>query len=386
MPDSDDSNLYSAAKIAYHHDVLQKLRNGEVQSPIFVQWFPTNRCQQACRHCSYGHWKNNSQGSSPNNWKNHQLFDEHTSMTREKMIETVDCLAEMGVKAVEITGGGEPTTYRFFDEMIERIANAGLELALVSNGILITDDRAKLIMKQAKASWARISLDAGTRESYARTRCVPEHHFDKALSSIVYLVSHKTHPEAKVGVGYVVDTSNWDSVYNGISLAAACRADNVRVSVAFTPEGKSRWKEEQILEANRQAEAAKMEFEARIRGFSVSNLIMERWQNTTLGHQNYPYCYWKDIGCVIGADENIYSCCSLAYNQLGLEGSIHSQNFQQLWYGSAETWRRRHRPCYDCPVFCLYERRNRKALCLIADETTAETESAYPKPMHINFI
>jgi MoaA/NifB/PqqE/SkfB family radical SAM enzyme len=381
------NNPYDSAKIAHHPDALRKLRDGESQSPIFIQWFPTNFCEQACRHCAYGHWKDDSQGSPAEMWKNHQLFDERTYMPRDKMIETIDCLSAMGTKAIEITGGGEPTIYPFFDEMVERIAAMGLEVALVSNGVRITEDRARLVMQDARASWARISLDAGTRESYVRTRNAPSDHFDKAAEAIASLVSYKTHPEANVGVGYVVDTDNWDSVYDGIMLSADYGADSVRVSIAFTPEGKTRWKEECIFEADRQVKAAAAELETKKPDFAVFNLIMERWNNVALDHQNYPYCYWKEIGCVIGADSNIYSCCSLAYNKLGLIGSIQDRSFQQLWFGNeASSWRRRHRPHYDCPVFCLYERRNRNALCLIAESTYEDAAQMFPMPLHVNFV
>jgi MoaA/NifB/PqqE/SkfB family radical SAM enzyme len=355
-------SLYSTSKIVHHPEVLEKLRNGDTVPPIFVQWFPTNLCNQACEFCSYGHWKGNSQGPPPDQWKNHNLFDDRVYMPQDKMYETIDCLHDMGVKAVEITGGGEPTTYPYFKQLVTGIAMAGMELALVTNGVLLTEDLARRVMRDCNASWVRVSLDAGNAAKYAATRHAPESHFTKACSAIEQLVRFKTHPEARVGVGYVVDRHNWNTVYSGIETAFNCGADNVRLSVAFTPEGNERWNPAHISEAHSQAEAATAKFKRD--GFSVSNLIMERWQNTICTFQNYPYCYWKEIGCIIGADGNVYSCCSLAYNKAGLVGDIRNQTFKEFWYSTeAVDWRQSHRPCYNCPVFCLYERRNREALC-----------------------
>lgn len=383
----DANQIYSTSKIVWHPEVLDALRYGNTVRPIYVQWFPTNLCNAACNFCSYGHWKDGKQGPPPERWKNNELFEDNVSMPVDKMRETTDCLHKMGVKAVEISGGGEPTTYPHFDELVSRLSTDGLEIALVTNGVLVDQKRAQFLMQENKAVWVRVSLDAGDEESYCTTRNVPKSQFYKALEAIGYLAQNKTHPESRVGVGFVVDTSNWNKVYQGVQLAYEHGADNVRLSVAFTPEGSDRWRPSQMEEAQRQAKEAKSVFENQKKGFSVIDLINERVSNTYQPVQNYPYCFWKDVACVIGADCCVYSCCSLAYNTQGIVGSIKNQSFEELWYSSGVVdWRQEHKPCYDCPVFCLMEQRNRNTLRCMIDPSIEEEERKKAKPLHINYI
>jgi MoaA/NifB/PqqE/SkfB family radical SAM enzyme len=375
---------YSTSKIVHHLEAMDALRQGKVIPPVFVQWFPCNLCNQACEFCSYGHWKPGTQGPPPEEWKNHVLFDEKKMLPKLKMLETCACLQDMGVRAVEITGGGEPTVYPFFDLMVENLGAAGIELGLVSNGVLIDQRRADLLAEN-NFLWARISIDAGSAATYAKTRHVPAHHFEKALKALRLLSERKMLTQTRVGMGYVIDRYNWSEVYEGARIAKENGADSIRISVAFTPDGMSRWPKENIMRAIDLSEMAKADFDDD--NFSVSDLSFERFQNMELQVQDYPFCYWKEIGCVIGADGHVYSCCSLAYNPKGIMGEIRTQTFREMWYSDrAVLWRQRHQPRFDCPVWCLYETRNRAALKFIVDEFATEDERVKGEPPHVNFV
>src|SRR5574343_183849 len=92
---------YSPLKIIHHRKWLETVREGKQPAPIFVQIIPTNRCNQHCNHCAY-----RLPGYSSN-----QLFNPRSEMSIEKILETIRDCKEMGVKAIELTGGGEPTLH-----------------------------------------------------------------------------------------------------------------------------------------------------------------------------------------------------------------------------------------------------------------------------------
>src|SRR5688572_2688860 len=142
----DHQGIYSTEKIAWHPESLQKLREATPQAPLIVQFMPTNVCNQACGFCSYGSGPEAIRAKIPNPdkklWKNQQLFQGRDIIPKEKMLETIPLLAEMGVKCIEVTGGGEPTAYPFLTELLDVIKDSGLELGLVSNGTLIDEDLA----------------------------------------------------------------------------------------------------------------------------------------------------------------------------------------------------------------------------------------------------
>jgi len=300
------------------------------------------------------------------------------------MLETLRCLGSLGTKAVEITGGGEPLTYRYFGIMIEEIVRQGMEVALVSNGTLLDEFKAG-ILGDANFTWARISIDAGTSEQYSDIHQVSAAHFTRAWKAVEYLACRKRREEAVVGVGYVVDRQNWMGIYQGCLLAKEHGADNIRVSLAFTPERRERLSMDIVKAVCDSVSLAKAQLEDS--SFRISDLSAERWDNLAKDHQGYPFCYWKEIGCIIGADSQIYSCCSLAYNPRGLVESIVDRDFREVWFDKEVVYRRqRHQPRLDCPVWCLYEQRNLQAIRFIIDPELEEVERTKATPPHINFV
>lgn len=384
---ADHSGVYSTQKIAWHPEALENLRQGKITAPIITQLMWTNTCQQACNFCSYGSGPPSVRAKIQNPdkklWKNQQLFEGRDIIPLEKVQETLSDLSDMGTKCVEVTGGGEPLTYPWLEEGLEAIKQSGLEFALVTNGERLSERLADQIADLYFA-WCRVSIDAGTVEEYTRIRNVSPTHWGKAWAAVKLLSARKKHPEAIVGVGMVVDRDNWQGIYECCRLAFDANADNVRISAAFTPEGPKRFSAEVLSGVPILIERAKRDFECST--FKIHDLFEERKHNVDYAHQTYPYCYWKEIGCVIGADQNVYACCSWAYNKMGLMGSIREQSFRQMWEGDGWKWRQAHDPRKDCRIHCLYERRNLEALQLMGDQGYANDLSKQAPPPHRNFI
>lgn len=381
------SSIYSTTKLAHHPEALEKLRTGDAQSPTMVQWFPTNVCNQSCTFCAFGSGPEAIRAKVPNPvrsaWKNQQLIDTRSSMSLEKALETVQCLHEMGVKAVEVTGGGEPTAYTYFDKLWEALRATGMDLALVTNGTLLTDARIQLLQDTPTLQWVRVSIDAGDPESYVQTRHVPQSHYAKAWQSVGDLAEKCT--QATVGVGFVVDRENWKGVGDAIRTTAQSGANNIRISAAFTPEGLSRFPEGSIDFVRNEILLAASAPTVRS-DFRVHDLFSERIYNVELGRQMYSFCTWKEVGCLIGADATIYACCSLAYHPLGIMGSIQDKDFRTMWEGEGKQWRDGHDARKSCKIQCLYWQRNLDAIRMIADPAVEAEFVQSGTPAHVNFI
>jgi MoaA/NifB/PqqE/SkfB family radical SAM enzyme len=374
---------YSTQKIIHHPEVLRRLREREQQPPVQIHFMPALACPQHCTFCSYGH-RTKEDGEDQQGWKNMEMMSD-AFLPRDKMLECVESWKAMGVKAVEITGGGEPLIWPCIDEFFELAVGWGVDLGLVTNGIALTEARADLYAA-TNWKWARVSIDAGSQENYCATRRVPASHWDKAWRAVRFLAERKTDPEQRVGVGYVVDRSNWESVFAGVALAKEAGADNVRISAAFTPHGTERFTEEAISEASKGAAAAKDAFEDE--GFQVNNLFDERIANLVAARQDYAFCSVKEVVCIVGGDQNVYTCCTLAFTPKGLVGSFKDQSFQELWEGGAkEAFFAGHRADVICDMECLYEKRNKETLRLL--EATADELGELRKAdtsIHRNFI
>lgn len=363
---------YATDKLAHHPKVLAALRERRHQNPTVVHFMPALACNQRCSFCSYGH-RVPEDGADQLGWKNMELMSDEF-LPLDAMRRLVDDWDDMGVKAIELTGGGEPLIWPHVDEFFMESEGGPWDMAMVTNGTALTEARADLFAA-TRWKWARVSVDAGSAAQYSATRRVSEKHWDKAWAAVRRLVARKTDPEQRVGVGYVVDRHNVSGVYAGLAHARDAGADNVRVSMAFTPQGVNRIGQDAVDKVRGQLEMAR----ANLAGpdFQINALFDERVGNLMAAEQDYEFCAVKEYLCVVGGDQNVYTCCTLAFNSAGLVGSFAGGSFKDLWWAPETVeWFSGHDAREVCRVPCLYEKRNKTALELLAR----------PVPAHLNYL
>ena len=356
------SNSYSTQKIIHHPELLERLKNREQGYPIQIHFMPQNICNQNCSFCSY----------RLENYKNSEMFDDSESIPLDKMLQIMDDAKEMGVKAFEVTGGGEPLLYKHREIMFDKMIEYEFDIALVTNGTALSEALAKQIGEHL--TWCRVSIDSGSAETYSLVRDVDKKQFYKALRAIALLREYCTKEGASVGAGFVVNNENYEEIYDAVKLVKEAGAMNIRIASAYTGTGVDFYNEGVIGKASELARLAKEELEEE--DFTVYNLFNERIGNLHSLVQDYSFCGTKELLCVIGGDQNVYTCCSLAFNKNGLIGSIKDQSFKELYDSVAkERFYDRHDPRRQCRIPCLYEKRNHFINYALEEN-----------PSHINFI
>ena len=120
-------------KLASDADVIASAANGYI-IPKHVQFIPTNRCNLHCSFCSC------------------ENRDRTLEMGMDEIRRMVSHLVMHGTHAVTITGGGEPLLHPDINEIIECFASHGIQVGLVTNGVLL--DRCTAL---EHLTWCRIS-------------------------------------------------------------------------------------------------------------------------------------------------------------------------------------------------------------------------------------
>jgi len=305
-------NSYSSLKALRHPDILLGIRENLPTRLAHVQIILADLCNQSCKFCAY-----RLPGYTSN-----QMFDEKRMMPKYKALEILEDCAAIGVQAIQFTGGGEPTIYPAFAEILEKTLSLGLKFSLVSNGVRITKELAPLV---AQASWIRISLDAAKQETYVRIRRVHHSHWQKAQNAVEMIKAEGT--SCVVGVGFVVTPDNWREVHSAAKLARDLGADNFRISAMFS-------QDDEKLFSGFHAEASELCREAAALSspsFTVYNRFEERIEDLTKKNPEDALCGYQFFTTYIGADLNVYRCCGYAYNQRGLMGSLKKQSFRNFW-------------------------------------------------------
>lgn len=109
-------------KLACHSE-LGKYLEGEFVSPINIEISPSGVCNANCSWCFYRQNNNALNGLDKN------FFDE------SRMLDLIGELAEMGVKSISWTGGGEPTLHPSFPKFVNCAKRAGLKQGLFTNAL-----------------------------------------------------------------------------------------------------------------------------------------------------------------------------------------------------------------------------------------------------------
>lgn len=350
---------YAKDKAACFPLSVVDLREGRQPYPVHVQLILSDRCNHACPWCSY-----RQEGNASN-----QLFglvrpdgsrDNNPArmIPSAKVFEILDDCAAMGVRAIQLTGGGEPTIHPDFKAICRTVIDSGMELALVSNGSMIDEESADILRG---ASWVRISVDAGTPQTYKLIRRV-NNQWDRAWNA-VRLLAGKTY----LGVGFVVMKENWQEVVAAAQLAKEAGANCFRISAAFLKEGVSYF-DGFGEEAERLAAQAESLADDK---FAVVNFFKNRVADLQQGPPDYSFCGYQHFTTYIGGDLNVYRCCNTAYNARGHVGSLATQRFKELWDSEAKKTAFAAFDAHGCER-CQFNGHNKTIARLIARPTSHE--------------
>jgi radical SAM protein with 4Fe4S-binding SPASM domain len=130
-------------KLLHHKDAVGKLRNKK-NHPIVLHIMPTEICNLKCIFCSVA--QRGEKG---------RLF---CDLTLGQIKSVTAVFKSMGLKAVILSGGGEPALYKHINELLEYLKCEGLQIGMISNGISL----AKHIKQRniESLSWIRISANS----------------------------------------------------------------------------------------------------------------------------------------------------------------------------------------------------------------------------------
>lgn len=336
-----DDLAYSSIKAVRHLDIVESVREGKPARPAHVQMILSDLCNQFCTMCAYRSpdytssqlfYEIKPQGAGLRRDAEHleRNYNPNRMMPTEKALEIINDCAEMNVSGIQSTGGGEPTVNPDFQKIMSYAQERGLKTSLVTNGVNVGKRFHEWSSTLLKLSWIRFSIDAGTTETYMKTREVPDWHMASTLKGMRELRAARdvlgTH-QPVIGVGYVVTPDNWKEVLLGVRLAKENGADNVRISAQFSTQ------DEKLFESFhkecaiycREAEALTDDH------FTVYNRFGEKLADLRQHRPDYQHCGYQFFTTYIGADLNVYRCCVLAYNPRGVVGNLKEQRFRDLW-------------------------------------------------------
>ena len=353
--------LYTKMKIFHFKDKLDSLPpdTDKITPPIHIRIKPTNVCNHNCWYCAY-------------KVDNLQLGKDMVTkdyIPRQKIIEIIDDIIEMGIKAVTFSGGGEPFCYPYLLEAAERLSKTAIKLAALTNGARLQGGLAEIFAHHG--TWLRISIDGWDDKSYSSYRGVPDGEFTKIMSNMEKF--KKLGGKCYLGVSLIVDSSNYPHIYDFIKRVKDIGVDSVKISPCIVSNSgleNDKYHEPIFASVKSMIEKSKANLESdEFEIFDAYHALNEEF------NKQYDWCPYLQILPVIGADLNIYPCQDKAYNfDQGLIGSIKNCRFKDFWFSDKNKFFKVN-PSLHCRHRCVADSKNR----LILDYLGADKE-------HLGFV
>ena len=160
-------------------------------SPISINLDLTTGCNYACDHCV--------------DW---DILNQPIKFDHYDLLNSLDRMSKNGLKSVILIGGGEPTLYSKFENIVEFLKERDMHVAVVSNGTgmhkiervadLFTDN-----------DWVRLSLDSGTDQTFQLMHKPKKQITLEQICQDVLEVK-SNHPNLTLGFSYIV---TWENAY-----------------------------------------------------------------------------------------------------------------------------------------------------------------------------
>lgn len=368
---------YTTNKALYHTDKIADLQVGKMIIPTEIQVDLEAFCNDNCNFCSYrkedGY--NNTMlqliDAKPGKAYHDNKPTGKPSPESRIPLEMADTLpiqmVEAGIKAIEITGGGEPTMWPRFDDLISNLAKWDREIGLVTNGSLLNDKRIDLITKNCL--WVRISMDSATPAVHKKVHRTPNYAFETRLNNIRKIAKYKD-DSLTLGISFIINPDNLEDIKAASELYSSIKGINhLRYSWMFDMQGSAGLKPEQIDEIKSLLDKLIIHYSRPdFRIFYEKNRI-----DHYTAPNEFDTCYMQKFVWAIGADCNVYPCCIMKYHPDYANGNIKNNTLKQIIENAATKAKQDSlvpAKCFPCWL------RNRNA----------SIETAVIKPTHYNFI
>lgn len=164
----------------------EALKSAPMDAPISINLDVTTACNYRCDHCV-----------------DMDILNTGIRYEHDKLKDSLTMLAERGMRSVIVIGGGEPTTYPGFEDIIRHLKSLKQRVGVVTNGSLLKKIEAVADCLEP-SDWVRLSLDSGSNETFFAM-----HKPGKKSITLDWICSgiapiKKVNPHFQIGYSYII--------------------------------------------------------------------------------------------------------------------------------------------------------------------------------------
>lgn len=316
------------SKVIANADRVIELLENENPPPVLVEIDPSDICSHHCAFCLSSHIHFDE-------FKNSETYS-RAIMSRDTLLDLCKDLIDMKVRAINFTGGGEPTMNKNLGKAVEYIGeNSSIDMGIFTNGSLLHKNNIANILANY-LSWIRISIDASNEKMYNEIRGLnKENGWERTLANLELLLNARDisgyNPD--IGLGYVITPDNYRGIVEFAKFFDNYAIDYVQYKPEIiTPERNNEFQRNVdfwMKEVGPLLAEAKDILDDRfmINGYKLSDLK----NDTEKFGRNYKKCFGSQIQPCVGASGEVYVCPNLRGYKKYSYGNINDSSFKSIW-------------------------------------------------------
>lgn len=279
--------------------------------PIYMEVSPIGACNHRCVFCGIDYI-----GYKPD------MLD--LEVLRERLPE----MGRLGVRSIMYAGEGEPMLHKRIVEIVEITKAAGIDVSFTTNGTLLPEGFLERALPLT--SWIKVSINAGTAETYAELHRAKPQDFQKAIANL------KAMAEARKGCAIGAQTLLLPENAGELeTLAKICRDEIGLDYLVIKPYS------QHVFSKTRRYEG--LDYSALLAaGEGLEHLDTDRFKVVFRGHtmrkygrsDRYPRCYSVPfLWGYIMANGTVSGCSAYLLDERFEFGNINQATFQEIWEG-----------------------------------------------------